>query len=143
MRILRDLPLRSVPIVTPEASLQDALDQMNDDPLGTVVLIGDGMFLGVLDAESLAGGIPAGADLSTLSVGPYAHHARVLAAPGTSVDDALALLNLRNRDVLPVVQGVRYKGVITREDLLVPTSDAKNDAHAETEAYEDITVGAR
>lgn len=143
MKILRDLPLRSVPIVTPEASLQDALDQMNDDPLGTVVLIGDGMFLGVLDAESLTGGIPADTDLSTLSVGPYAHHARVLAAPGTSVDDALALLNLRNRDVLPVVQGVRYKGVITREDLRAPTSDAKNDTHTETEAVEDITVGAR
>jgi len=67
------------------------------------------------------------------------HIPRVLAAPGTSVDDALALLNLRNRDVLPVVQGVRYKGVITREDLLAPTSDAGNEA----EAAEDITVGAR
>jgi len=139
MKILRDLPLRSVPIVTPETSLQDALDQRNDDPLGTVVLIGDGMFLGVLDAESLAGGIPAREDLSTLSVGPYAHHARVLAAPSTSVDDALALLNLRNRDVLPVVQGVRYKGVVTREDLLARTSDA----HAEAEIAEDIMVGAR
>ncbi len=139
MMTLRDLPLRSVPVVTPETSLQDSLDQMSDNPLGTVVLVGDGMFLGVLDAESLAGGIPPGEDLSTLSVGPYAHHARVLAAPSTSVDDALTLLNLRNRDVLPVVQGVRYKGVLTREDL-ENTAAAKG--ATEASLLEDITVGA-
>lgn len=140
MMTLRDLPLRSVPVVTPEASLQDALDQMNDDPLRTVVLVGDGMFLGVLDEESLAGGIPSGMDLSTLAVGSYAHHARVLAAPGMTVDDALALLDLRSRDVLPVVRGVRYQGVVTREDLLARAGNAAGASNSDAET--DITVGA-
>ena len=142
MMTLRDLPLHSVPVVTPEASLQDALDQLDGDPLRTVVLVGDGMFLGVLDEESLEGGIPTGTDLATLSVGPYAHHARIVASPATTVEDALALLNLRRRrDVLPVVQGVRYKGVVTREDVVARRSGAA-DTTNEAETTEDITVGA-
>ena len=118
MAILRDVPLRSVPVAEPETALDEVLRLMEDDPLKTVVLVGDGMFMGIFDQEALdSGGIPRDANPALLSAGPYARRPQAIADWNRTVEYALDEMKRERQDVLPVVQNVRYLGVVTREDL--------------------------
>ncbi len=115
---LSDLPLREVPVVAPSESLEEAIALLSAEPLKLVVLVGDGMYQGVLSEAALEPGlIPAGADLSTLAVGPYTHPSRVVARPEWSVEETLALVKRKQIDVFPLVAGAIYKGTLTRADL--------------------------
>ena len=73
-------------------------------------------------------GVPRNGDTAALSVGSYADRRRVVAQPNTPVADALDALNRRHQEVLPVVGGVRYRGVVTREDLQKAVAAADNEA---------------
>ena len=115
---LSHLTLHEAPVVEPASSLEDAIDLLQRSPLKTVVLVGDGTYMGVLSVDALQPGlIPAGADRSLLEVGPYVHPQRVVGRPEMPVADALALMRRKNVDVIPVVAGAIYKGVLTRADL--------------------------
>jgi CBS domain-containing protein len=115
---LSELPLREVPVVTPSASLEEAIALLNAEPLKLVVLVGDGMYQGVLNEAALEPGlVPAGADFSTLAVGPYTHPSRVVARPEWSVEETLALVRRKQIEAFPVVAGPIFKGVLTRTDL--------------------------
>ena len=115
---LSEIPLREAPVVEPSTSLEEAIDLLQRSPLKTVVLVGDGMYMGVLNIDALQSGlIPAKADKSELQVGPYVHPQRVIGRPDSDLDDVLASVRRNHIDVIPVVSGTIYKGVLTREDL--------------------------
>ncbi|WP_395088397.1 CBS domain-containing protein [Armatimonas sp.] len=117
MTTLADVTLRSVPIVDPQDSLENAIALMQADPLQTVVLVGDEMYMGMLNAQMLESSlIPSGVDLSTLQVGPYVRPTRPL-HPETTVAEALAALEHKGVLALPVVAGNVYQGVVTRGEL--------------------------
>lgn len=118
MRTLGELPLRQVPVVEPQTALDEVIHLFDEEPLKTVVLVGDEMYMGIFNAETLeAELIPPGSDLSLLQVGPYVHRARVVGTPTMSVADAHALMERKGVNLIPVVDGPIYKGVLTREDL--------------------------
>ena len=115
---LSELTLREAPVVEPSASLEDAIDLLQRSPLKTVVLVGDGMYMGLLNLDALQPGlIPPGADRSELQVGPYVHPQRVIGHPDSPLEGVLASVRRNHIDVIPVVRGTIYKGVLTREDL--------------------------
>ncbi len=115
---LRDVPLRSAPVANPGTALDEALRLMEGDPLKTVVLVDDGMFMGFFDQEAVeSGGIPRDTDSALLTVGPYARRPPAIVDWNRTVEDALAEMERERQDVLPVVQNIRYVGVVTREDL--------------------------
>ena len=126
MAILRDVPLRSVPVAEPETALDEVLRLMEGDPLRTVVLVGDGMFMGFFDQASLdSGAIPSDANAALLTVGPYARRPRVLGEVNESVEETLREMQRRRQEILPVLQNIRFLGVVTREDLAnFPTPSA-------------------
>ena len=135
MITLRDVPLRKVPVAAPETALDEAVARMNDGPLKTVVLVGDGMFMGIFDENSLtAGGIPPGAEHSLLAVGPYAHRPRVVGQPDMPVTEVLEALVRHGQEVLPVLGGIIYRGVATREDLqkIIAAGGVESDAPGTT-----------
>ena len=118
MTILRDVPLRSVPVAEPETALSEALQMLSEDPLHTVVLVGDETFMGIFDeAARDSGGIPADVDPATLAVGPYANRPRIVGRPEMGVADVLEALRRRGQEVLPVVDNNTFMGVVTRADL--------------------------
>ena len=123
-RLLREIPLRSVPVVEPQAALDQVLRLLDEEPLGTVVLVGDGMYMGIFNQAARENLVPPGADPATLAVGPYVHPARVIGRPDMSVEQTLARVQRRGQDILPVVQNNRYLGVVTREDLEKPAAAA-------------------
>ncbi len=110
--------MRTVPVVEPGASLAEAIELMQEEPLQTVVIVGDGMYFGVYTlADRDSGRIPADAVREDLAVGPYASGLRFVGAPDMSTDDARSLMARHRIAVLPVVAGRIYKGVVTSDDL--------------------------
>jgi CBS domain-containing protein len=117
MTTLADVTLRTVPVVDPQSSLAEAIALLKADPLQTVVLVGDEMYMGVLNAAMLESSlIPAGVDLATLQVGPYVRPTRPL-RPETTLTDARAFLERKGVPALPVVAGNVYQGVVTHAEL--------------------------
>jgi CBS domain-containing protein len=115
---LASLPIHTVPVVHPTAALDEVIRLLDDTPLRTVALVGDGTYLGIFnDAAREPGLIPTNADLSSLQVGPYVHSQRAIGHPGMTVPDALALALRKRVDVLPMVDGPRFLGVITLAEL--------------------------
>ncbi|MBC8141363.1 MAG: CBS domain-containing protein [Armatimonadetes bacterium] len=119
MKLLRDIVLRTVPVVEPERSLADVLAMIAEESLQTVVIVGDGMYMGVFTPDDRdSGRIPAGVDRANLAVGSYANGLRFVGSPSMSVADARELIVKHNLRAMPVVAGRIYKGVVTPEDLM-------------------------
>lgn len=118
MKLLRDIPLQTVPVVTPETSLSDVIALMEDEPLQTVVIVGDGMYLGVYTpADQISGRIPVGSNLDDLAVGPYASGLRFVGSPTMTIAEAQERMLKHELTVMPVVANRIYKGVVTLADL--------------------------
>ncbi|MBC7807421.1 MAG: CBS domain-containing protein [Akkermansiaceae bacterium] len=118
MKLLRDIPLRTVPVVEPQTSLAEVIELMENEPLQTVVIVGDGMYLGIYTpSDRDSGRIPADTNRDALEVGPYASGLRFVGAPDMTTEAAHGLMARHDLPVLPVVAGRIYKGVLTTEDL--------------------------
>lgn len=118
MPTLAEVPLRDVPVVEPSTSLAEVIYLLEHEPLRTVVLVGDEQYMGVFNEEALQPGlIPVGIDPATLGVGPYVHPQRVIGHPQRTVEETLAQMRRKRVEVIPVVDGTIYKGVVTRADL--------------------------
>ncbi|GAB4453747.1 MAG: hypothetical protein OHK0029_07110 [Armatimonadaceae bacterium] len=126
MKLVRDVPLRTIPVVEPQTTLDEVVALMETEPLKTVALVGDEMYMGLFNEEALQSPlIPEGADLALLTVGPYVHRVRVIAEPED--DAALVLTHLlrRNQAVAPVVANRTFRGVVTQEDLATTLEQEK------------------
>ncbi|MBC8104628.1 MAG: CBS domain-containing protein [Cytophagales bacterium] len=119
MPTIQDVPLHSVPVVEPEAALDEVIARMQADPLHTVALVGDEQYLGIFNEDALTDSalIPPDADKSLLAVGPYVHPVRVIAHPASDVAEILAAMIRRGLEVAPVVENRTFRGVVTRTDL--------------------------
>lgn len=118
MKTLGDLTLRPIPAVEPETSLEEVTQMMEDEPLHAVALVGDSMYMGLFDEDTLASNlVPPGSDPSLLAVGPYVHPARVVGTPEMPVEVALAHMTRKEVRLIPVVRNRTFVGVLTTEDL--------------------------
>ena len=118
MLTLRDLPLHPIPIAGPETALDEAIRLLESEPLKAVALVDDRAYMGLFTQDALESGlIPRGVDRATISVGPYAHPARVVGHPEMTVEQALSAMIRKNIDLIPVVANNSFLGVITRADL--------------------------
>jgi CBS domain-containing protein len=118
MQTLAQVPLRQVPVVAPDTTLDEVVRLMEEEPLHTVILVGDEMYFGLFNEEALNSNlIPPDSDLSLLQVGPYVHPARVIGQPDSPIAEVRALMDRKGVRVLPVLNNRIYQGVVTREDL--------------------------
>jgi len=118
MANLRNIPLHTVPVLHPSATLAEAERLATEEPLGVVVLVGDGQYMGVFSrADMETDLIPRGADHELLAVGPYASTPNQVGRPDMDVETALEEMDRRQVNVLPYVEGKIYRGLITRSVL--------------------------
>jgi CBS domain-containing protein len=115
-------PLRAVAVIGPQTALDEAIRLMEEEPLKTVVLVGDGTYMGIFNDAARHDLVPPRADPATLAVGPYVHRARVIAHPDAPIGQVLSLMRRRGQEIAPVVDNNRYLGLVTREDLEKQTS---------------------
>ena len=118
MKTLRDVKLRQVPVVEPSARLDEVVQLLEEEPLRTVILVGDEQYMGLFNDAALESDlIPRGADYSELEVGPYVHPVPVVGSPDMPVEAVIALMRRKGQEVVPVVEYRTYRGVVTLADL--------------------------
>jgi CBS domain-containing protein len=119
MPTIQDMPLHTIPVVEPEAALDEVIALMQNEPFHTVALVGDEQYMGIFNEDALTDSalIPDGADRSLLAIGPYVHPSRVIAHPHHDIAEVLAAMQRRGLEVAPVVDNRTFKGVVTRADL--------------------------
>jgi len=115
---IKDVPLHEVPVVEPEAALDEVIDLMKADPLHSVALVNEGQFLGLFNQEALdADLIPRGVDYALLSVGPYVHPLRFIAHPDESVQGVVEAMRRHGMATAPVVANRIFRGMVIRAEL--------------------------
>jgi CBS domain-containing protein len=115
---IRDVPIHSIPVVEPEAFLDEVVRLAQDDPLHAVALVNEGQYLGLFTENVLQSElIPSGADLSLLAVGPYTRPARVVAHPSDEANTVREALRRLGLEIAPVVANRSFQGVVTLADL--------------------------
>lgn len=118
MKTIGEMELRSIPVVEPQTTLDEVIRLMDGEPLRTVALVGDEMYMGIFNDEALESElIPRGADRSLLTVGPYVHPSRVIADRDMPIDTVLAQAIRKNQTIVPVLDNRIFVGVVTRGDL--------------------------
>jgi CBS domain-containing protein len=118
MKTLREIPVRQVPVVEPSTTIDEVVRLMEEEPLRTVALVGDGMYMGLFNEGALESSlIPPGTSLADLEVGPYVHPSRVVGSPDMPVALVVDLMRRKGQDIIPVVDNRTYRGVVTLADL--------------------------
>ena len=117
-KTLRGIPLRQIPVVEPQTSLEEARRLLDEEPLRAVALVGDQMYMGLFDDNAVNSElVPPGADPTLLAVGPYVQPARVVGTPEMPVETARAQMTRKGATLLPIVRNRTFLGVVTLEDL--------------------------
>jgi CBS domain-containing protein len=118
MKTIGEVTIRPVPVVEPQTTLDEVVRLMEAEPLRTVALVGDEMYMGIFNDDALnADLIPRGADYTLLTVGPYVQSSRVIAERHEAAETVLAQMVRRNQAVAPVLDNRIFVGVVTRGDL--------------------------
>lgn len=114
---LRTLPLRLLPMLEPQATMEEAMALMETEPLRALVLIGDGQYMGLLTEETAKDLLPADVPIGDLVIGPYVHPSAVVLAPETAIAEAFSVMRRRRMRLAPVVENVKFLGVLTFDDI--------------------------
>jgi acetoin utilization protein AcuB len=128
MRV-RDLMTREVIAVAPDDTCERARGIMQAAGIGRLAVIDASRLVGILTDGDLRRRVPyapQAADrvrsqqqlLPHVKVGGVMTFAPVTALPGTLLDDAAALMRERGIGTLPVLDGERLVGILTRGDIL-------------------------
>ncbi|MEI6431005.1 MAG: CBS domain-containing protein [bacterium] len=118
MKTLRDATLRALPIIGPETFLDEAIQELKEEPLRAVALVNEQQYMGMFTEEDLLPGlIPQDGDYSTLAVGPYIHPTRVVAEMDSPVEAILSAALRKGQNLIPVLNNRIFCGVVTVADL--------------------------
>ncbi len=105
--------------VTPDTTVIAAAEQMNSKGTGSVLVIEEGMLVGIFTERDLMRRVVAvRLDPAATTVRQVMTTALVTASPEATISDCGALMSERRIRHLPVVQADHVLGVITTGDLL-------------------------
>lgn len=114
---LRDIMTRDVLTLTPRQTASDALALMRDARVRHAVVTSAGEVVGVVSDRDLGG--PHGAVVrKQRSVEDLMRTVVVTATPDTTLADAANIVRANHVGCLPIMDGPRLVGIVTRGDLL-------------------------
>jgi CBS domain-containing protein len=112
-----ELMTRDVVTVSPDASVRDALRQMIEHDIGSVVVTEDGRAIGVFTERDVTRHVLTDAALLDEQVRDLMSSSVISVAPADQVVDVFELMNSKGIRRLPVVEGDRLVGIVTEGDL--------------------------
>jgi CBS domain-containing protein len=112
-----ELMTRDVVTVSPDASVRDALRQMIEHDIGSVVVTEDGRAIGVFTERDVTRHVLTDAALLEERVRDLMSSSVISVAPGDQVVDVFDLMNSKGIRRLPVVDDDRLVGIVTEGDL--------------------------
>lgn len=109
--------------VGPEATVDDIIQAASESRHGVIPVVeADGALVGLVTHHSLRAAIIARGDLARLFLAEDLAEPVEVLQPDESLRSALAAMNTRGMDALPVVDGraaPRFLGLLTRADILI------------------------
>ncbi len=120
---VKEIMTRNVRVVTPDATLADAVSIMTQHRIGSVIVAHEGKPIGILtdeDALQVVGG--RGLRRKPPRVGDIMSQPVIETSDSSSVNDALAIMRNRNVKKLAVTSEGKLVGIITSNDIFKATS---------------------
>ena len=114
---------KKVITVAPEDTLERAADLLADNRVHRLPVVRDGRLVGILSDSDIRNAAvrdssPGGAAAATMTVGEIMTREVITVTPWDTVEDALLVLQKKRLGALPVVEGNRVVGIITKADVL-------------------------
>lgn len=121
---------------TPEALLKDALVQMADSDIGSLVVMNKGRLNGMLTfREAIAAVVKNGGTVGESTVGGVMNNAPLVCTPATELDEVRRLMLQHHARYLPVLDGSALMGVISFYDVARAVVDAQDFENRMLKAY--------
>ena len=112
-----ELMTSDVVTVPPDSTVRDALRQMIEHDIGSVVVTEGGRAIGVFTERDVTRHVLTDAALLDEQVRDLMSSSVISVAPGDQVVDVFDLMNSKGIRRLPVVEGDRLVGIVTEGDL--------------------------
>ena len=116
--ILPSLPSnRAAWSISPEASAADALDRMNANNIGALVVLSAQQLDGIIAREDIRDATP-GKDLAETRVSEIMTRGVYYANPDMGIDECMVLMSSKRLRYLPVLEGSRVLSMISIDHIL-------------------------
>jgi len=112
-----ELMTSDVVTVPPDSTVRDALRQMIEHDIGSVVVTEGGRAIGVFTERDVTRNVLTDAALLDEQVRDLMSSSVISVAPADQVVDVFELMNSKSIRRLPVVEGDRLVGIVTEGDL--------------------------
>ena len=114
---------KEVITVAPEDTLKRAADLLAGNRVHRLPVVRDGMLVGIVSDSDIRNvavrdSSPGGAAAGAMTVGEVMTREVITVTPWDTVEDALLVLQKKRLGALPVVEGNRVVGIITKADVL-------------------------
>ncbi len=118
---------RKVWCIAPEATVYDALTMMADKGVGALVVVSDGRVTGIFGERDFILKVDlCGRSSRTATVQQVMSDDIYCVTPGTSIEEAMAIVTESHRRHLPVIEDEQLVGLVSIGDLVKATLDEKN-----------------
>ncbi len=117
---LRDLlneRSRTIHAVSPTATVAEAIDRMNAERIGSVLVMDGERVLGIFTERDVLTKVVGKIDPGQVSVSELMTRQLVTLKPSASVEDAMRVVTEKRIRHLPVVDGERLLGLVSSGDL--------------------------
>lgn len=105
--------------ISSTARLGDAVSELSDRKIGSLLVVDDGTVAGILSERDIIGGLQEhGAGLLDMPVSQVMSSPAITVEPSSDVLGALALMTRRRIRHLPVVESGELKGIVSIGDLV-------------------------
>ena len=128
---------RSVETVSPESTVLEAAQIMNDQHIGSLVVVGhEGGLVGIVtERDFLRRVIAANRDPSTTRVSEIMTRSILTCTPDTRLDEVRATMRSRRIRHMPIIENDRLVGMISIGDLNFAESQTLNEQVEQLEMY--------
>jgi signal-transduction protein with cAMP-binding, CBS, and nucleotidyltransferase domain len=116
--LVRDVMKKNVIAIDSSMTVQDAAKMMDDASIGAIVILENGIAIGIITERDLTRRIIAKGKSYTTSVKEAMSSPVVVVNPDDSVWEAAQLMKTRRIHRLPAVKDSRLVGVITTSDIV-------------------------
>jgi CBS domain-containing protein len=104
--------------VTPECSVLEAVQKMNQEHVGALLVCSEGKLVGIFtERDVLIRVVDSGCDPSATRVAEVMTRELVVVKPSTTVEEAMAVVTEKRCRHLPVVEEGELRGVVSIGDL--------------------------
>jgi signal-transduction protein with cAMP-binding, CBS, and nucleotidyltransferase domain len=116
--LVRDVMKKSVISIDSSMTVQDAAKMMDDASIGAIVVIENGIAIGIITERDLTRRVIAKGKPLTTNVKEVMSSPLVLINPDDSIWDAAQLMKSRRIHRIPAVKDNRLVGIVTTSDIV-------------------------